>query len=144
MAVSDLGKVCLFSGISGVITLNGKPVANAKLVRTADRDGVMTDETTTDVNGYFSMPAVFERTITKYLPQEFVAAQKIFVYVDGMKYKMWSGVKRKPFENAESRGEPLVVKCELSSDEKFKQVDNSPIFSLCEWEAEPDTIDTGF
>jgi hypothetical protein len=144
MAVGDLGKVCLFSGISGVITLDGKPVANARLVRTADRDGAMTDETTTDENGHFSMPPVFERTITKYLPQEFVASQEIYVYVDGMKYKMWSGVKRKAYENAESRGKPLIVTCELSGEEQFKQVDNSPIFSLCEWEAEADKIDTGF
>ena len=138
MAVSDLGKVCLFSGISGVITMNGKPVANAKLVRTADRDGAMTDETITDENGQFSMPAVFERTITKYLPQEFVASQEIYIYVDGMKHKVWSGVKRKPDENSESRGKPLVVKCELSNELDLKEVNNSPIFSRCEWDAEPD------
>jgi hypothetical protein len=84
------------------------------------------------------MPAIFERTVTKYLPQEFVAAQTIYVYVDGMKYKMWSGVKRKPEENIESRGKPLIVKCELSGEMDLKEVNNSPIFSLCKWEAEPD------
>lgn len=91
MAVSDLGKVCLFSEITGVITLNGKPVANARLVRTADRVGAITDETTTDEKGHFSMPAVYERTIAKYLPQEFVASQEIHVYLDGTKYEMGQG-----------------------------------------------------
>lgn len=144
MAVSDLGKVCLFSGISGVITLDGKPVANARVVRTANRDGAMTDETVTDNKGHFNFPAVYERTVTKYLPQEFVVKQDISVYYQNKKYDMWSGVKRRPDENTESRGAPLIVKCELNQEKKFKQVNNSPIISLCTWEAEPDIIDTGF
>ncbi len=144
MAISDFGKVCLFSAISGVITLDGKPVANARLVRTANRDSAKTDETTTDKDGHFSLPVMFERTVTKYLPQEFVVKQDILVYYKDAKYDMWSGVKRKPEENTESRGKPLVVKCELSQEKKFKQVNNSPIISLCEWEAEPDIINTGF
>ncbi len=72
MAFADIGKVCLFSEISGVITLDGKPVANAKLVRTVNKEKDITDETTTDDKGYFKMPAVYERTITKFLPMEFV------------------------------------------------------------------------
>jgi hypothetical protein len=138
MGISDVGKVCLFSAMSGVITLDGKPVANARLVRTADRDGAKTDETTTDNNGNFKFPAVFERTITKYLPQEFVVKQVIQVQYQGKEYAMWSGVKRKPEENAESSGKPLVVKCELNQEKQFKQVDYTPIISLCTWDVESD------
>ena len=138
MAVSDLGKVCLFSGISGVITLNGKPVANAKLVRTADRDGVRTDETTTDEKGYFSMPPVFERTVTKYLPQEFVVSQQINVIFNGEKYELWSAVKRKPEENTEALGKRLVVECELNNEVNHIAVDRSVFFTLCTWDVKPD------
>src|SRR5690606_2171944 len=56
MSLSDLGKVCLFSGISGVIELNGKPAAHVRLVRRAD---TKTDETTTDENGYSEFPPSF-------------------------------------------------------------------------------------
>jgi len=138
MAISELGKVCLFSEISGVITLDGKPVANAKLVRTANRDGDITDETTTDEHGKFTMPAVYERTITKFLPMEFVVSQEIEVSHCGKKYKMWDGIKRKREENTESRGKPLVVSCELNSEEKHIRVDGAGFFTLCTWDVEPD------
>ncbi len=138
MSLTDIGKVCLFSKISGVITLNGKPAAGAKLVRTADRDGTKTDETVTDENGFFEFPAMFERTITKHLPMEFVASQEILVHYEGKEYEMWSGVKRKREENSESRGKPLDVKCELSNEMKRIKVNGSPISSLCTWDVEPD------
>ena len=83
MSLLDFGKVCLFSKISGVILLNGKAVANARVVRTVKLSKEQTDETTTDDQGYFEMSAVFTRTIGKYLPQEFVSSQLIeVVYQD--------------------------------------------------------------
>lgn len=138
MGIFDAGKVCLFSRISGVITLNGVPAANAHVVRTVNLSRDKVDETYTDENGYFEMPAVFQRTITKFLPQEFAASQHIAVHYGGKEYKMWSAVKRDPSENAESRGKDLVVRCELNSEETLIKVNNSPIFSLCEWNVEPD------
>ncbi|MCK5336957.1 MAG: carboxypeptidase regulatory-like domain-containing protein, partial [Gammaproteobacteria bacterium] len=53
-------------------------------------------------------------------------------------YRIWSGVKRKSEENSESRGKPLVIECELSSEEQMVIINNSPIFSLCTWDVEPD------
>lgn len=144
MSLSDFGKVCLFSGMSGVITLNGNPVVNARLVRTADRNGSKTDETTTDDYGYFEFPAMWERTITKYLPQEFVASQKIVVFYEGIEYEIWSAVKRKPEENIEVRGNALEVKCELNDvnkltdKEKLIVVNRSHIFTVCKWDVEQD------
>ena len=138
MALSDVGKVCLFSEISGVITLDGKPVANAKLVRTVKKEKTIIDETTTDANGNFKMPAVFERTVTKFLPMEFVVKQDILLTYNNKEYKIWDGVKRKEEENAESRGKPLVVKCELNSDVNHIAVNGSVFFNLCTWDVEPD------
>jgi len=138
MSLSDEGKVCLFSKISGVITIDGEPVANAKLVRTVNLTSAESDETRTDDIGNFDFPAVFSRTITKYLPQEFASNQEIVVHYEGKEYRIWSAVKRKPGGNIESRGKPLVVSCELNSDETLIKVNNSPIFSLCKWDVEPD------
>jgi len=138
MSLGDVGKVCLFSSISGTITLDGEPVANARLVRTGDRDGPRVDETVTDEHGYFEFPAMYERTITKFLPQEFVASQEIIVHFKDKKYEMWSAVKRKEEENVESRGKPLVVTCELNTEQKLIIVNDSPIHSLCSWDVEPD------
>lgn len=142
MSLGDVGRVCLFSAISGTITLDGQPVNNARLVRTGDRDGAKVDETVTDENGYFEFPPMYERTITKFLPQEFVASQKIIVHYDNKKYEMWSAIKRKKEENVEARGKPLIVKCELNAEQSIIVVNNSPIHSLCSWDVEPDpTID---
>lgn len=138
MSIQDVGKVCLFSAMSGVITLDGKPVTNALLKRTVKLSKPKTDETRTDNNGHFEFPAAFERTITKFLPQEFVASQKIIVYYRDEEYELWTGVKRTPEENAESRGKPLVVQCELGSEENHISVNDGPIFSLCKWDVEPD------
>lgn len=138
MSIGDIGKVCLFSRMTGIIKLDGEPVVNARLVRTVDLSGSESDETTTDKNGMFEFPAVFSRTITKYLPQEFAVSQEIVVHYDGKEFRMWSAVKRKPEENTESRGKPLVVECELHREETMIKVNNSPIFSLCTWDVEPD------
>ena len=138
MSLGEAGKVCLFSAMSGTITLDGKPVANARLVRTGDRDGAIVDETHTDKNGYFEFPAMFERTITKFLPQEFVASQEVIVHYQNKQYEMWSAVKRKKEENVESRGKPLVVTCELNAEQSLIMVNDSPIHSLCSWDVEPD------
>lgn len=138
MSLGNVGRVCLFSAISGTITLDGKPVVNARLVRTGDRDGPYVDETVTDENGDFEFPPMFERTVTRFLPQEFVALQKIIVSHNNKDYRIWSSVKRRPEENVESRGKPLVVSCELNSEEKSIVVDRVPIHSLCEWDVEQD------
>jgi len=142
MSIKDYGKVCLFSSISGVITQNGQPVANARVKRVVGKahvQGELTDETTTDEKGYFEMPAVFERNIiAKVLPMEFAVPQQIFVYVNSSEYEIWKGVKRKREENTESKGAPLVVRCDINNERKLKQIDGNMIFSACEWNAEED------
>lgn len=144
MTIFDAGKVCLFSKISGTIVLNGRPVANALVVRKVNLNKDKVDQAATDEKGYFEMPAVFQRTVTKFLPQEFVVKQDITVRYQDKDYDIWSGVKRTPEENAESRGEDLVVFCELTKEKYFKQVNGSPVIGRCTWNAEADQIETGF
>lgn len=138
MSIKDVGKQCLFSKMKGVITLNGEPATGAKLVRTANRAKPITDETTTDENGYFEFDAIFERSVTKFLPQEFVANQEIIVHYKGNEYDIWSAVKRSPEENTESKGKELNVRCELSDEKTMIMVNRSPISSRCTWDVEPD------
>lgn len=144
MNIKDAGKQCLFSSIKGVITLNGKPVVGAKLIRTADRAKPRVDETKTNEKGYFEFPAVFERSVTKYLPQEFVAKQRIVVQYEGQEVEIWSAVKTRREENSESRGKALEVKCDLSNEWKMTMIGGDAFFGLCEWDVEPDEDDGVF
>ena len=138
MGITDAGKVCLFSKMEGVIKLDGKPVANAKLVRTVNLTKDETDETVTDENGNFKFNAIFKRTVTKFLPMEFVSNQDVWVIYKGKEYRIWSSIKREPDENSESQGKPFVVECELNSEERIFKVDGSPVFTLCTWDVVPD------
>jgi len=138
MGLSDVGKVCLFSKMTGVIKLDGKPVENARLVRTVNLNKDIVDETTTDENGGFEFSVKMTRTAAKFLPQEFAVKQVIWVFYQDKEYKIWSGVKRRPEENTESRGKDLVIECELNSERNYIEVNNSPIISLCTWDVEPD------
>ena len=138
MSIADAGKVYLFSGMSGVITLDGEPAQNARITRTVDYEKKETDQTTTNEKGEFAFAPVTKRTVAKILPQEFVVGQELIVDYQGKQYQIWNGVKRKPEENVESRGKPLIVTCELNSEEQYIKVNNSPIFSLCKWDVDPD------
>ncbi|MGI9280809.1 MAG: DUF6795 domain-containing protein [Endozoicomonas sp.] len=138
MSILDIGKMCTFSKISGVILNNGEPVANATVIRETDYEKKFTDQTTTDENGYFEMPALFVRSIAKYLPQEFVVGQSIKVVIGDKEERIWFGVKRKKEENVESRGKPLIVTCDLTNDEEHLEVNGSLFIGKCRWDVEPD------
>src|SRR5690554_6681839 len=130
-------KLYLMSEISGTITLNGEPAAGAKLKRIVSKAysrSELTDEAVTDANGYFTMPAVTQRTfVQKIFPMEFVVPSVIFVTYQGQEYKVWSSTKREPEKNSENRGKPLVVQCELSADERVLGVNSSPFITICDW-----------
>ena len=142
MAASHMGKDCLFSAISGTITLNGEPAAGAHVKRTAGKahvEGEFTDETFTDENGYFAMPAIWERNLlSRVFPMEFAVPQEIYVDYKGEEYLVWVSVKQKRSENSESRGKPLVVECELNSDKRLFEVDGSFFSVKCKWDVEED------
>lgn len=138
--MSKNNKTCLFSAISGTITLNGKPVANARIKRVSDE---RVDESKTDENGYFTMPSIFANPIfsfmSRFIPGQFVSPQKLYVYVDGMEYQLMEGIKRKENELSESRGRAWVISCELSDDPIRFRIDGNAFSSKCKWDAEHDT-----
>ena len=138
-AMASLAKhYVLFSNISGTITIDGKPLSNAKVVRTVRKahttDTELTDETTTDVNGYFSMPAIRQKSVAAtFLPMAFGTPQLLHVYHKGTKQEIWSGTKMDPAENAEANGKPLVVECDLTNERKRFRVSGSSIYTKCRW-----------
>jgi hypothetical protein len=137
-------KPCLFSGMTGVVNYEGKPAANVRLLRKIEEKDI--DETITDENGYFEFKVVYQKkSLFDFLPMEFVVQQIITAIKDGKEYPMWVGVKRKPEENAESRGKPLVVSCELTlGEENYIEVSSGLYFTLCTWDVEADPkIDFG-
>jgi hypothetical protein len=136
-------KQYLFSTMTGVVNMHGEPAANVRLVRTINYNKDIVDETVTDEKGYFEFPAVHRNNYAgKILPMEFVVSQLIIAHHEGKEYEMWAGVKRKPEENAESRGKPLEVTCELGLEVAHHvSIDNSPITSLCTWGVESDPVE---
>ena len=138
-AMSKNNKICLFSAISGTITLNGKPVTNARIKRVSDE---RIDESKTDKNGHFSMPSVFANPIfsfmSRFIPGQFVSPQTLYVYVDGMEHQILGAVKRRKQELSESLGKPWVVTCELTDEENIFKIDGSPFATKCKWDAEHD------
>lgn len=133
-------KQCLFSEMTGVVTFEGKPAAGVKLVRMVNLDKDVFDETVTDDEGNFHFPAIFRTSLlSKILPMEFVVYQSITAHVKGNEIEMWSGTKRSPEENAESKGKALIVECNLSQPEvSFISVDGNLVHSRCTWDVEPD------
>ncbi len=144
MSIFDVGKVCTFSGVSGVLVDGGEPLKNVKVIRETDYQGAREDHVFTDDDGRFSMPPAYERSVTKLLPQEFVVGQALFVEKDGERIKIMAGVKRKPEENVESKGKPFKIRCDLQSERKTFYVDGNLFLTKCEWDVEHDVIDTGF
>ena len=138
-AMSKNNKTCLFSAISGTITLNGKPVANARIKRVSDE---RVDESKTDENGYFTMPSIFANPIfsfiSRFIPGQFVSTQKLYIYVDGMEHLLLEGIRRNEAEFTESQGKPWVISCELSDDPIWFRIDGNAFASRCKWDAEHD------
>lgn len=135
-------KLYLMSEISGTITLNGEPAAGAtlrRIVGKAHSRAQVTDETTADDKGFFHLPAVTERKlIHKIFPMEFVVPSEIYVTYQGKEYFIWTSTKREPEKNTENKGKPLVVQCELTSEEKGFMVDGSFFTTICVWDVEFD------
>ena len=137
--MSKNNKTCLFSAISGTITLSGKPVANARIKRVSDE---RIDESKTDENGYFTMPSIFANPIfsfiSRLIPGQFVSPQKLYVYVGGMEHQILDAVRRREKELSESLGKPWVVTCELTDEPEVFRIDGNAFYTMCKWDAEHD------
>jgi hypothetical protein len=130
MGLFDFLKVCLFSEVNGVVTLEGRPVAGAELVRTAKiGEKTHVDRTTTDENGRFSFPEMYAHSLNKIAPVEPFIAQKITILADSREFLAWSGNKR----NYDLDGEiyrPLKFNCEITNKDELLEFDKSISISI--------------
>ncbi len=129
-----MGKTCVFSHVKVRITKNGAPLKNIEVIRRWEWNKLKEDRTTTDDNGYFSFPAVFEESISRMLPVELVIAQGLYVVDGGEEKKIWSNSKREPEENAEFGNRPIEMTCELTNELQINRDFGSRMRTLCTWE----------
>jgi hypothetical protein len=141
MGLFDFMKVCLFSEVKGVVTLEGKPVVRAELVRTAKiGEKTHADRTTTDENGRFQFPAMYTHSVYKIAPVEPYIDQKIKILADGKEFLAWNVDKRNYDLDGELRhydsGVQVNVKpnirCELSTEERGKRFGARVLWGVCE------------
>jgi len=124
-------KTCVFSSVKARLTLNGQPLKRATVIRRWEWQQAREDRTTTDDEGWFSFAPVFESSATRLLPIEFVVGQSLDVVVDGHEKSIWSFAKRKPEENAELKGKPIVMRCELTQEAKARRENGAILSTMC-------------
>ncbi len=119
-------KVCLFSPVKGKVVLNGQPVVGAVTERSYDwawgnRQGH--DETVTDQNGEFSLPAIYGTMVLGQIaPHEPYIFQTILIKHDGKTYQAWCTDKRNYEEFGELgcmlKGKPITLSCDIDAELK--------------------------
>jgi hypothetical protein len=104
MGLLDKFRICLCSDVTGVITLGGKPVEGAEIIRRLDMihhdNQVHTDVTVTDADGRFAFKPAYARK-SKYVLWEVVTDQKLLIRHDGKLYLGWTNVSHGRDLNAE-------------------------------------------
>lgn len=124
-------KTCVFSSVKARLTMNGEPLKGATVIRRWEWQGMGEDRATTDTDGWFSFPAAYESSVTRLMPMELVIGQSLEVLVDGKPQSIWSFAKRKPEENAELKGRPIVMRCELTDSSKARRESGAILSTLC-------------
>lgn len=133
MGFFDFAKICLFSEVDGVVTLNGKPLPGAEVVRTSEigKDSVHTDRTFTDNQGRYFFPARFSHSLRKISPIEPLILQKIVIRFEAAEYVGWKTDKRNYDVNGEL-GRAIRLTCELSNESARKEFGSQIVWGICD------------
>ncbi|OHA80390.1 MAG: hypothetical protein A2675_01335 [Candidatus Yonathbacteria bacterium RIFCSPHIGHO2_01_FULL_51_10] len=136
-------KIVLFSAVNGVITLDQKPLAGARVTRTVEwKDETYKDEATTSASGSFHLPEM--PGPGRIVLAEFVASQLMEVEYQDQKWLIWRMVKREAGPNRElvddnnweSAGTPIEFSCELSTPTRKIKLLLSVLRTNCQFPAE--------
>ncbi|GKW51989.1 hypothetical protein NCCP2140_10420 [Pseudoalteromonas sp. NCCP-2140] len=139
-------EVFLSPEVNGIVTENGKPIANLEIIRSLIYidEKVHRNTTKTDENGYFHFP---KKTILSSIPNKLIAehrvSQEIFIERGDELTPLWvatqSGIKEIP----EYSKKLAFLKCELTNkrvDFEFKNSNNEHLnyvaSSICRWETD--------
>lgn len=134
MSIFSGPKSCVFSEVTVKVLKDGKPVQNAKVLRQWEWNKEKSDQTSTDNQGVAHFPAVFESSVSRLLPTEFVVGQQLSVWVDGEEQVFFTNSKREPDENSEFGGAPFKAVCELTDEEVLIEDYGSLMVSKCKLE----------
>ncbi len=96
MALFDFLKICVFTDVSGMVTLDGNPVEGAKIMQAAKvsfNNDEFFGEAITNENGEFRFPAIYAKTINRFLPSANAVSQLITIEYQGNVYQAWQSVK---------------------------------------------------
>ena len=129
-------EVVIFSPMEGYITLNGEPVANAKIERWLkwkDEEGER-DYFSTDEKGYFSIPVKKDVVRLSKITQ-FVMAQEVSVIINEDKVLIWAISKFSKNEYGELEGVPVNFRCELTDEEQPMRLEDALLVTRCKWDS---------
>ena len=135
MGLFDFVKVCLFSQVNGLVTLNGKAVSGAEVVRTAEfRNKRYVDNAVTDNEGRYRFPESSGHSFSKIMYLEPRISQSILIRYKGTEYVAWESVKGNSAADGEI-SEPLSLACELTTKSTIKRGRNgNPVNGICSWQ----------
>jgi hypothetical protein len=143
MGLFDFLKVVMASEFNGVVTLEGKPLADVKVTRSVEDEDIITQETTTDANGRFKFDALVKTSLKTLTPLEPVYGQKITIHYDSDSINAFSYVKRNYFNNGEfwflDEAEkkvtlPLNFTCEITEEDSVRRVREDGYTGVCVWQ----------
>ena len=129
-------EVVIFSPMQGQITLNGKPVSNARIERYLkwkDEEGER-DYFETDGDGWFEIP-VKQDVVKLSTISQFVVAQEIRVFIDDVEYPIWAKAKREKGLFDELEGKPVNFRCELMDDFARVEAGRGTLLTSCKWDS---------
>jgi hypothetical protein len=129
-------QICMFSEVNAVVTLHGKPVTGAKIVRTSNEldSKVYTEQTTTDAQGRFHFDALWVFSLRHLIPAQPMVEQHITIYHAGKEYMGWQHTKNGYGHNDElDHNKPLAFTCELGDEPTLKYQMMGNVEGICKW-----------
>jgi len=130
-------EVVVSSPLEGILTINGKPASDIKIERKLswhDKSESVEDFVVTNSQGHFTLPLV-KKSIKISNLVHFVVSQEINAIHNGEKVLIWYMGKSSKIEFGELGGEPVNLKCELSSDEIVTRDYKNPLMTRCTWDS---------
>jgi len=127
-----MGKMYLFSEITGVVVKSSAPVQDATVeqeYRWAWKDETGKEQVKTDSQGNFSFPAIVRNSFFgSLLPHEPMIRQTLLIKHEGQVYKAWMFDKGNYDQNGELKGKPISLYCDLDEPLSHK----GDVYGICQ------------